>query len=160
MKTPHGVGDRVYSHNLQDSAAQTLACPGILVFSPTMELLHVNRRAMELTCHTEKGTMSPVRSAHSREVIEVCAEVQEAFNTYVKTGIWAPLEARQIVSYPERWILVRGFGLLDHNAIQHSRIVIVLDEVSFGEKQTNQPLEAHVRAASSHRTITETLATR
>lgn len=160
MKTPNGGGDQTYFHNLPDTCGHTTTNPGILVFSRTMELLHVNRRAMELTDQSEKGATAATRCVPSRPVLEVCAEVQQALNPYVEAGTWVPVEVRKIISSPERWILVRGFGLLDRNAIDHSRIVIVLDEVVFGEKHRNQPSQAHVQSYPSHRTVAEIVATR
>jgi hypothetical protein len=93
-------------------------------------------------------------------VLEVCAEVQQALNTYVEEGTWVPVEVRKIISSPERWMLVRGLGLLDRNAIDRSRIVIVLDEVGLGEKQKSQPSQVHVQPYPSQKTFTQILAAR
>jgi hypothetical protein len=160
MKTPNGVGGPVSFKTSRDTSAQKTTSPGILVLSRMMELLHVNRRAMELTDQSEKGAAAPIRCVLSRPVLEVCAEVHEALDRYVEAGIWVPLEVRKIVSSPERWILLRGFGLLDRNAIDHSRIVIVLDEVGFAEKDWTQPSQAYVQPYPSQRMVAEVIAAR
>jgi hypothetical protein len=50
--------------------------------------------------------------------------------------------------------------LLDRNAIDHSRIVIVLDEVGFAEKDWTQPSQAYVQPYPSQRTVAEVVAAR
>lgn len=161
MKTPNGVGARVSFPNLPDTCVQKTTSPGILVFSRTMELLHVNRRAIELTGQSDMGKTAPIRYVLSRPVREVCVEVQQALDSYVEAGSWVPLEVRKIVSGPERWILLRGFGVVDRETVDHSRIVIVLDELGLGEKQRPQWSQAHVQPyPTSQSTVAQVVATR
>jgi hypothetical protein len=160
MKTPNGIEVQLSFQNIRELFGQKTTSPGILIFSRMMELLHANRRALELTDQSEKGVTAPIRLVLSRSVLEVCAEVQQALDSYVAAGVWVPLEVSKLVSGPARSLLLRGFGLLDRNAIDHSRIVIVLDEVGFGEKNRTQSSQGHVQLDLSQRSVTTPAATR
>lgn len=158
MKTSDGVGEQGCLHNLRGAGAQKSASPGIIVLSRTMDLLHVNRQALELTDQSKTKATTPICWVLSRPVREVCVEVQQALDSYGETGRWVPLEVQRLVSGPERWILVRGFGLLDRNVLDHSRIVIVLDEIVLAEKQTTPSSQARVHRDPSQSTVAEAVA--
>lgn len=143
MKTPEGVSEQDCLHNLGGTGAQKTSRPGILVLSRTMDLLHMNRRALEFTNQSDLEVTTSIHWVLPRPVREVCAEIQQAFDSYVKTGRWVPLEVKKFVSSPERSIQLRGFGLLDRNEMDHSRIVIVLDEIGQAENQRTQPSPVH-----------------
>jgi hypothetical protein len=160
MKTPNGIEAQLSLQKIRELFAQKTTSPGILVFSRMMELLHANGRALELTDQSEKGATAPIRFVLLRSVLEVCAEIQQALDSYVAAGVWVPLEVSKLVSRPARWLLLRGFGLLDRNAIDHSRIVIVLDEVGFGEKNRTQSSQRHVQLGLRQRPVAAPAATR
>ncbi|HXX76312.1 MAG TPA: hypothetical protein VEI50_14380 [Nitrospiraceae bacterium] len=158
MKTPDGVGEQGCFHNFWGTGAQNTSSPGILVLSRTMDLLHANRRALEVTNQSDMEATTSIHWVLPRPVREVCAEIQQAFDSYTKTGRWVPLEVKKLMSSPERWIQLRGFGLLDRNVIDHSRIVIVLDEIGPAKKQRTQPSQIHVHRNPNQSTVAKVVA--
>ena len=102
---------------------------GILIFSRRRQLLHMNRRALELTGHlnqTEIGAVNDIRLAPVREL---SAQIQEALHSRKEANISELFELKRVIFDAGRKILVRGFGLAGRNSHDDSRIVIVLDEM-------------------------------
>lgn len=140
-----GMGELSRSPTTEEEAARKTARPGILVFSHTMQLLHVNRRALELTGHCDRAEAGPVRVAFSAPVIELRAKVQESLVARAGLGIGDTFEVRSVLCGAGRKVRLRGFGLPDRNFGHRSRIVILLEE-DLGERQ--QP-----RLADSHQAV-------
>ena len=116
--------------------------PGILIFSRTRQLLHMNRRALELTGHSDQTELGPVHDFRSAQVRELSAQIQETLDHRREADIWEIFELKRVIFETERKILVRGFGLADRNSHDASRIVIVLEEV--GPRQEHQTQQAPV----------------
>lgn len=104
--------------------------PGILIFSRGCQLLHMNSRALELTGHLNQDEIGLVRDLRSAPVRELGAQIQETLDHRREVNIWEIFELKRVIFETERKILVRGFGLADRNSYDHSRIVIVLEEVT------------------------------
>jgi len=115
------------------SASQSLS-PGIPVFSQTRRLLHMNRRALELTGHLNQAEIGPVNDVRSAPVRELSAQIQEALDSRREANIWELFELKRFIFEAGRRILVRGFGLADRNSHDDSRIIIVLEEVSLRQE--------------------------
>lgn len=140
------IGELSRSPTSEEEAARKTARPGILVFSHTMQLLHVNRRALELTGHCDRAETGPVRVTFSTPVIELRAKVQESLNARAGLGIWGTFEVRSVLCEAGLRVRLRGFGLPDRNFGHRLRIVILLEE-DLGERP--QP-----RLADSHQAVT------
>lgn len=122
--------DREESFEFDSSAetrARSAARPGILVFSRTLELLYVNRRAVELIGSSEMATTSQLRFALSAPVIELLTEVQQALDTCLAAWRWEPCELQKTVEDAGHRVHLRGFGLPDRRASDRSRIIIVVE---------------------------------
>jgi len=104
--------------------------PGILIFSRGRRLLHMNRRALELTGHINQDEIGLVHDLRSAPVRELSAQIQETLDHRRAADIWEIFELKRVIFETERKILVRGFGLADRNSYDDSRIVIVLEEVA------------------------------
>ncbi len=153
METAGGVGESLFSPNSEEKCAQEVTSPGILVFSRTMQVLHVNRRALELTggiSGTENGT---VRVVLSTPVIELRAEVQATLDSRIVANFMEPFEIKRFVVEPGRKLLLRGFGLPDQNASEHSHIVILLEDVSLRQAGRTEQAQAPVRSAEMQRAV-------
>jgi hypothetical protein len=104
--------------------------PGILIFSRGRRLLHMNRRALELTGHINQDEIGLVHDLRSAPVRELSAQIQETLDHRRAVDIWEIFELKRVIFETERKILIRGFGLADRNSYDDSRIVIVLEEVA------------------------------
>ena len=101
--------------------------PGILIFSRGRRLLHMNRRALELTGHINQDEIGLVHDLRSAPVRELSAQIQETLDHRRAVDIWEIFELKRVIFETERKILIRGFGLADRNSYDDSRIVIVLE---------------------------------
>lgn len=131
------TGDREESFEFESSAetrARSAARPGILVFSRTLELLYVNRRAVELIGPSEMATTSQLRFALSAPVIELLTGVQQALDTCLTAWTWEPGELRKTVEDAGHRVHLRGFGLPDRQANDRSRIIIVVEADALGQE--------------------------
>lgn len=153
METASGVGESLFSPNSEEKCAQEVTSPGILVFSRTMQVLHVNRRALELTGGIGLGENGPVRVVLSTPVIELRTEIQATLDSRIVANVWEPFEVRRFVFEPGRKLLLRGFGLPDRSASEHSHIVILLEDASLRQASRTQQAQAPVQPADMQRAV-------
>lgn len=112
--------------------------PGILIFSRRQKLLHMNRRALELTGHLGQAEIGPVNEIHSAPVCELRAQIQAALDIRKAASISELVEMKRLIFEAGRKILMRGFGLADRNSFEDSRIVVVLEEVGLRQERKTQ----------------------
>ena len=124
----HGQGLSSCEPSPKETSARSR--PGILIFSRGQQLLYMNSRALELTGHLNQDEIGLVRDLRSAPVRELGAQIQETLDHRREVNIWEIFELKRVIFETERKILVRGFGLADRNSYDHSRIVIVLEEVA------------------------------
>ena len=123
--------------------------PGILIFSHRQKLLHVNRRALELTGQLDPAEIEPGCRIHSGPVYELRNGIQAALDHRRNADIWELVEVKRVIFETERKILVRGFGLSDRKAPGYSRIVIVLEE--FDPRQDRGEAKSQVMCSPQER---------
>lgn len=101
--------------------------PGIVVLSPALQVLHMNRRAIalltQLECTarsigTERGVTAPLHR-HCQDIVETLRERQAAQN-------WQQFHRSRTIRDSANPLLLKGFGLPDRRGLPHSRIVILL----------------------------------
>lgn len=144
MESTSDLGESLPDPNSATKLAHAASGPGILVCSPTIQVLHVNRRALELAARIGQVEVGTVRSLLSTPVVGLCAQVLEALTSRIAAGIWDPFEVRRFVGEPGRRVLLRGYGLPDRNSKDCSRVVIVLEEdLSGWAKVTEQAETSH-----------------
>lgn len=128
MESTSDLGESFPAPNSPMKSAHAASGPGILVFSPTIQLLHVNRRALELAARIGQVEVGSVSSLLSTPVFGLCVQVLEALNSRIAASIWDPFEVKHSVGEPERSVVLRGYGLPDRNSKDCSRVVIILEE--------------------------------
>jgi hypothetical protein len=116
---------------------------GILVLSRTMQVLHVNRRALELMGQIGRVGNKPIRVVLSPPVIELHATVEALLVAKVSQ----PFEVTRLIQEPGGTLRLRGFGLPDRHASEHSRIVIVLEEMRRRQTGRTEPAQALLQPA-------------
>ena len=101
-----------------DTLADQRAGSGIVVLSASMQLLHMNRQASELSKKinaAEHGGGS-LKSAHGvlpTALTELCGEIIKALHVRTEAKDWEQFEIKRVAGNPEQPILLRGFGLPD-----------------------------------------------
>jgi hypothetical protein len=102
--------------------------PGILVYSRRGQLLHMNRRALELAGHFDRET-GPATMTLSRLVSEFHVQVQDSLDNRTEANVWELFELKRFLIESGRKFMLRGFGLPNRNSSDHSRVIIILDMV-------------------------------
>ena len=134
-----------YSENMISQQSS----PGILVFSRSLKLQYVNRRALTLIQTIDRGMTESSSIVFPAPVLALCAEVQDCLNDRPKVNLWEQVEMSQVVSGYGHRILLRGFGYSNAEANRNSRIVIVLEEIRSSEKNVSQQVHARMNATKT-----------
>jgi hypothetical protein len=111
--------------------------PGIFVFSRSLQLQYVNRRALELIRNIGQAITELGLIVLSTPLLELRDQIQESLDDCLEANIWEPFEISRVVSEFGRRLLFRGFGHPNRAANRDSRIVIVLEEIGSAETDRN-----------------------
>lgn len=112
--------------------------PGVLVFSRRGQLLHINRRAVELLEQLDQAAIGRINEIRSESVHELRFHIQETLGHRRMANIWELFEVKRAIVEGGRKLLARGFGLADRNSFEDSHIVIVLEEVGVHQEHQSQ----------------------
>ena len=106
---------------------QEVADPGIVVLSPSMQILHMNRRAMDLLNQLEHTAQSTgAERAVAAPLHQHCQDILEALQARLGSNNWKQFRQQRTIVDSTHSILVNGFGLPDRRGLPHSRIVMLL----------------------------------
>ncbi len=101
--------------------------PGIVVLSSSLQVLHMNRRAMALLTQLELTTQSiGTERAVAAPLHQHCQDIIETLRARLGSNNWEPFHQYRTIGDSTHSILLKGFGLPDHRGLPHSRIVILL----------------------------------
>jgi ATP/maltotriose-dependent transcriptional regulator MalT len=123
------AGDLTSDYHVE-RIAEKRAGPGILLLSSSMQMLYRDRRTWELCAEINKiqsgtsanGVLPPA-------VAEVAAEIMKTLQVRTEAKDWEHFRVKRIIGDQKRSVLLRGVGLPDRSGIQHSRILITMEEV-------------------------------
>lgn len=127
--------------------------PGILVFSRSLQLQYVNRRALELTSNIRRTVTGSVSIVLPTPLIALRAQVQKSLDDRIGANIWEPFEVTPVVSGFGQGLLLRGFGQSDRASINRTRIIIILEEIRFAEEDRSQQSHARTKPPESQTTV-------
>lgn len=116
-------------HDHAESIADKRMGPGILMLSPSMQLLYSDRRTWELFGHINKsqggkatqGVLPPA-------VVQLGAEIMKILQVRTDAKDWEQFRVKRVLGDPDRPILLCGFGLPDQHGSK-SRILITVEEL-------------------------------
>ena len=103
--------------------------PGILVLTPTLQLLSMNTRAFELSRRiilAQSGSMA--RGVLPAAVTELCGEIRKMLESRIEPKDWEQVEVKRLAGDVERPVFLRGFGLPDWGG-QQPCILVVMEEL-------------------------------
>ena len=101
--------------------------PGIVVLSPSLQVLHMNRQAMALLKQLERTVqcIEPERAVAS-PLHQHCQDIIETLQARLGSNNWEQFYQHHTIGDSTYSILLRGFGLPDSRGLPHSRIVMLL----------------------------------
>lgn len=101
--------------------------PGIVVLSPSLQVLHMNRRAMALLNQLEHTAQNNgAKRAVAAPLHQHCQDIIETLQARLGSNNWEQFQQDRTIGDSPHSILVNGFGLPDHRGLPHSRIVMLL----------------------------------
>jgi hypothetical protein len=118
------------------------ASPGFLVFSPSLQLQYVNRRALELIRNMNDSMTETGPIMLSTQLLELRDQIRGSLDSRLRDHIREPFEVSRVVSKGGQQFLIRGFGHPNREASYYSRVVIVLEEIKPVEKYGSYQLHA------------------
>lgn len=119
------------SSDVVETLVEQRVGPGILLLSPALQLMHMNRRALELNgkimrAQNGKAATGVLPTA----VTALCAEVITVLRVKTDAKDWEQVQLRRLVSTPNPPVLLRAFGFPDREGVQQARILILMEEVT------------------------------
>ncbi|MGQ0694673.1 MAG: hypothetical protein ACT4OL_03745 [Nitrospiraceae bacterium] len=100
---------------------------GIVVLSSSLQLLHMNRRAMELLTRLEHTAQSiGTAPALTAPLYQPCQEIVETMQRCLAWKNWEQFHHVCTIGDSSYTIVLKGFGLPDRRGLSHSRIVMLL----------------------------------
>ena len=105
--------------------------PGILLLSVSLKLIHMNRRAWELSGKiTQAQNGKAATGVLPPAVTQLCAEVITALRVRIDAKDWEQVQITRLVSPPNPPVLLRAFGFPDGGDAQRARILILMEDVA------------------------------
>jgi len=100
---------------------------GIVVLSPSLQVLHMNRRAMALLNQLEHTAQSiGAERAVAAPLHQHCQDIIETMRARLGSNNWEQFQQYRTIGDSTHSILLNGFGLPDRRGLPHSRIVMLL----------------------------------
>ncbi|TLY17089.1 MAG: hypothetical protein E6K69_02675 [Nitrospirae bacterium] len=103
---------------------------GILVFNTSLQVLHRNPEAVELSRRiqqAETGTGSG--DVLPRVITDLCHKIRRDLQIRIDAGNWGQFQVRRLIGAPQELVVLNGIGLPDRGGWQRSRILIMMKEV-------------------------------
>ena len=130
--------------------------PGIVVLSSSLQVLHMNRRAMALLTQLEHtGQSIGTEWAVTAPLHQHCQDIIETLQARLGSNNWEQFQQYRTIGDSTHTILLKGFGLPDQRGLPHSRIVMLLSPhtpaVDAGNQQKGVPaIIARIPPEQSH----------
>ena len=153
----------VHSQEPADNLADQRAGAGIVVLSSSMQLLHMNRQAAELSklINMAENGGAPAKSAQGvlpAALTELCTEVLKALQVRTEAKDWEQFEVKRIAGNPNQPVLLRGFGLPDRGGIQYARLVVTLEELGRRHQLNIDQAKERFQLTNREQSVVENLA--
>jgi len=153
----------VHSQEPADNLADQRAGAGIVVLSSSMQLLHMNRQAAELSklINMAENGGAPAKSAQGvlpSALTELCTEVLKALQVRTEAKDWEQFEIKRIAGNPNQPVLLRGFGLPDRGGIQYARLVVTLEELGRRHQLNTDQAKERFQLTNREQSVVENLA--
>jgi hypothetical protein len=123
--------------------------PGIVVLSPSLQVLHMNRQA-QILIRDVVPTALEVKQLNDRThvlppvFINLAGEILRVLRSRHERSEKGLLEIRHAANWSDRPVFVRGVGVPNGHGVEHARIVLFLTETS------TDPLESHQSLGNEH----------
>jgi len=101
--------------------------PGIVVLSTTLQVLHMNPRAMGLLDHFKPAAERlETKPALAEPLHQHCEDIIQTMQARLASKNWEVFHLYRVIGEPNHTILLKGFGLPDRRGLSHCRILMLL----------------------------------
>jgi hypothetical protein len=133
------------SQSDMSSGKVLLGRPGIVVLSPSLEVLHINRQAHLLICDLVPTTPEAQHPNHQTNVlppvlINLAGEILSVLRSRHEINEKGQFEIRHSTNETGKPVFIRGVGVPNGQAVDHARIVLVLTGTSANHSEIRQSL--------------------
>jgi DNA-binding CsgD family transcriptional regulator len=118
-----------------DTLADQRVGSGIVVLSASMQLLHMNHQASELS-----------------------KQINASLHIRTEAKDWEQFEIKRVAGNPEKPILLRGFGLPDRGGVQYARLVVTLEELVRRQQLNTDQAKQKFQLTNREQSVIEHLA--
>src|SRR3989442_11582166 len=133
--------------------------PGILLLSPALQLMHMNRQAVELSGKIMRAENGKVATGALPTVVTaLCDEVITALQVKTDAKDWEQVQIRRLVSAPNPPVLLRAFGLPDSGGTHRARILIIMEEVAQRKERGPEKARERFRLTAREHAVVRSLA--
>ena len=133
--------------------------PGLLVLTSSLQLLHMNPQAIEMSrfiTHAENGKSA--QGVLPTSVTELCSEIQRILKVRTEAKDWEQFQLRKIVGNGNDSVLLRAFGLPDRTGFEQSRILVMMEEVGRNEGNATEQAKHRFRLTDREQSVVQNLA--
>jgi DNA-binding CsgD family transcriptional regulator len=136
---------------------------GIVVLSASMQLLHMNRQASDLSRQINLAECSgqAPKSIHGvlpKALTELCSEIVKALQVRTEAKDWEQFEIKRVAGNPEQPILLRGFGLPDRGGVRYARLVVTMEELARRQQFNTDQAKEKFQLTNREQSVIEHLA--
>ena len=122
-----------------------LGRPGIVVLSPSLEVLHMNRQAHLLICDMVPTTPEAQQPNHRTDVlppalINLAGEILSVLRSRHEISEKGQFEIRHSANESGKPVFIRGVGVPNGHGVEHARIVFVLSGTSANHSENHRSL--------------------
>jgi hypothetical protein len=101
--------------------------PGIVVLSPSLQVLYINRCAMARLNQLASTAQSlGAERAVTAPLHQHCRDMLELMQVRLGSNNWEQFEHNRVIGDSSHTSFLNGFGLPDRRGLSHSRIVLLL----------------------------------
>lgn len=119
--------------------------PGIVVLSPSLEVLHINRQAHLLICDLGPTTPEAQHPNHRTDglppaLINLACEILKVLRSRHEINEKGQFEIRHSTNETGKPVFIRGVGVSNGQGVDQARIVLVLTGTSANHSENRQSL--------------------
>jgi hypothetical protein len=135
--------DRVKESQSDMSSGEVLCGgPGIVVLSPSLQILHMNRQAYLLISDLAPTTLEAQQADHRTDLlppalINLAGEILRVLRSRHEMSETGQFEIRHSANGSGKPVFIRGVGVPNGHGVQHARIVLFLTETSACQSESH-----------------------
>ncbi len=120
------------------AVASQLPSPGVLVFTPSWQLVYMSRAAQALIdmLHEDRHGRSRT-GALPAVILDLCDDLQTLLKQCHCVKDWEQVQVQRLVNAVRRPILLRGFGLPDSRNASKARLLVLMEELLLESKRAS-----------------------